>query len=118
MKPQRSRSAVILIVLAAATGRPAAQSANLNAELLKDWTDQKSMMMAISSVTSPPWTTARPEPPGASSGTGTVPSTTTMNAPATAAPRASTTRPVRGVKATANRHHPSPIQSMFQEPPD
>ena len=47
MTPQRSWSAVILIVLTAATGRPAAQSANLNAELLKDWTDQKSMMMKI-----------------------------------------------------------------------
>ena len=47
MKPQRSWSAIILIVLTAATGRPAAQSANLNAELLKDWTDQKTMMMKI-----------------------------------------------------------------------
>ena len=47
MKPQLSWSAAILILLTAATGRPAAQSANLNAELLKDWTDQKTMMMKI-----------------------------------------------------------------------
>ena len=42
-----SRCAIILVVFAAAITRPAAQSANLNAELLKDWTDQKAMMMKI-----------------------------------------------------------------------
>ena len=47
MKPQRSWCAITLIVLTAATGRPAAQSATLNTELLKDWTDQKAMMMKI-----------------------------------------------------------------------
>ena len=47
MKPQRSWCAITLIVLAAATGHPAAQSATLNTELLKDWTDQKAMMMKI-----------------------------------------------------------------------
>ena len=47
MKQALSRSAIVLVVFIAAMGRPAAQSANLNAELLKDWTDQKTMMMKI-----------------------------------------------------------------------
>ena len=47
MKQARSWWAIVFVVFAAAPGRPAAQSANLNAELLKDWTDQKTMMMKI-----------------------------------------------------------------------
>ena len=47
MKQALSWSAIVFVVFTAATGRPAAQSANLNAELLKDWTDQKTMMMKI-----------------------------------------------------------------------
>src|SRR6266853_5154030 len=39
--------AAVLIGAALATGSVSAQSANLNAELLKDWTDQKVMMMKI-----------------------------------------------------------------------
>jgi uncharacterized damage-inducible protein DinB len=42
-----SRCAIVLLLFTAAATRPAAQSANLNAELLKDWTDQKTMMMKI-----------------------------------------------------------------------
>jgi uncharacterized damage-inducible protein DinB len=47
MKQPLARCAVVFVVCAAAIGRPAAQVANLNAELLKDWTDQKAMMMKI-----------------------------------------------------------------------
>ena len=36
-----------VVLFASAAARPAAQSASLNAELLKDWTDQKAMMMKI-----------------------------------------------------------------------
>jgi uncharacterized damage-inducible protein DinB len=37
----------VLFAIATMTGKPAAQSATLNAELLKDWTDQKTTMMKI-----------------------------------------------------------------------
>ena len=43
----RFRCVYTVVMLAAAIVRPAAQTANLNAELLKDWTDQKAMMMKI-----------------------------------------------------------------------
>ena len=39
--------AVVCATITAMIGRPAAQSATLNAELLKDWTDQKTTMMKI-----------------------------------------------------------------------
>jgi uncharacterized damage-inducible protein DinB len=47
MKQALASCAVVVAVFTAALGRPAAQSANLNAELLKDWNDQKAMMMKI-----------------------------------------------------------------------
>jgi uncharacterized damage-inducible protein DinB len=47
MKQALSRCTIVFVAIAAAMGRPAAQPANLNAELLKDWTDQKTMMMKI-----------------------------------------------------------------------
>ena len=39
--------AVVCAAIATMIGRPSAQSATLNAELLKDWTEQKSTMMKI-----------------------------------------------------------------------
>ena len=47
MRQRLSGCAMVLVVSAASATHPAAQSANLNAELLKDWTDQKTMMMKI-----------------------------------------------------------------------
>ena len=47
MKPALSWSLVVGVAVVTAMGRPAAQSASLNAELLKDWTEQKTMMMKI-----------------------------------------------------------------------
>ena len=47
MRQVLSWSAIVVIVFTSATGRLAAQSANLNAELLKDWADQKTLMMKI-----------------------------------------------------------------------
>ena len=47
MKHSLSWWVVVFALSTAATGRPAAQSASLNGELLKDWTDQKTMMMKI-----------------------------------------------------------------------
>jgi uncharacterized damage-inducible protein DinB len=44
---RRAVLAAALVGAALARGSVAAQSANLNAELLKDWTDQKAMMMKI-----------------------------------------------------------------------
>ena len=47
MKQALASCAVVFAVFATTLSRPASQSANLNAELLKDWTDQKTMMMKI-----------------------------------------------------------------------
>jgi uncharacterized damage-inducible protein DinB len=45
MKPTAYVAAVMIAT--AVIARPTAQTASLNAELLKDWTDQKAMMMKI-----------------------------------------------------------------------
>jgi len=45
MKRILLRVALVCAVVATMIGKPAAQSATLNAELLKDWTEQKATMM-------------------------------------------------------------------------